>query len=62
MSDLRGTRAPAKVRFGSGGKILAAVVVLVAVGALAGLGYTSGQFNVQPKSVVTNSELPTALR
>jgi len=58
MSDLRGSRAPGNMRFGAGGKIIAALAVVLAIGALAGYGYETGQFKVAPKPAVSNSELP----
>ncbi len=58
MSDLRGQSAPAEIRFGSGGKIIALVAVLVALGAFAGYGYETGQFKV-PHNPVADSDLPT---
>ena len=59
MSDLRGKSTPADVKFGSSGKIVAAIVVLVGIGALAALGVQTGQFHTTPKPVVSNSQLPT---
>ena len=59
MNDLRGSRAPGDMRFGAGGKIIAALAVLLAIGALTTYGYETGQFKAQPKPVVSNSELPT---
>jgi hypothetical protein len=62
MNDLRGGRAPGEMRFGAGGKIIAALAVLLAVGALVGYGFETGQFNVAPKPVVSDSQLPTTGR
>jgi len=56
--DLRGRSAPSEIRFGTGGKIAALLVVLVGIGALAGYGYETGQFKVPQQPVVSNSQLP----
>ena len=62
MSDLRGRSAPAKMNAGSGGKIVAAIIVILGVGALAAYGYETGQLRAPPKPVVSNSQLPTLPR
>jgi len=59
MSDLRGSRAPGDMRFGAGGKIIAALMVVLGIGAASAYLYETGQFKVAPKPVVSNSELPT---
>ncbi len=59
MSDLRGRSAPAKMSVGGSGKAIAAVIVLLGIGALAAYGYESGQLRVTPKPVVTDHQLPT---
>ncbi len=59
MSDLRGDRAPAKIKFGLTGKIVGAILVISVVGALAGYGYEAGMFKSPPKPVVSDDELPT---
>jgi len=62
MNDLRGSRAPGEMRFGAGGKIVAALVVIAAIGAAATYGYETGQFRVSPKPAVSDSDLPTTGR
>jgi|HubBroStandDraft_6_1064221.scaffolds.fasta_scaffold1879662_1 hypothetical protein len=57
MSDLRGSSAPKEVRFGSMGKIVSAIVVVCALGAVGGYVYSTTP--QQPKQHVTNDELPT---
>lgn len=59
MSDLRGSRAPGDMRFGSAGKIIAALVVLLGIGAAGTYLYETGQFKVVPKPAVSDSNLPT---
>jgi hypothetical protein len=50
------------MRFGAGGKIVAALVVIAAIGAAATYGYETGQFRVSPKPAVSDSDLPTTGR
>ncbi len=58
MSDLRGLSAPREVRFGSTGKIVSALVVVCALGAVGGYVYSTLP-PPQAKQHVTNDELPT---
>ncbi len=59
MSDLRGDRAPVKIKFGLTGKIVGAAVVISVLGAVVGYGYEAGMFKSPPKPVVSDDELPT---
>jgi hypothetical protein len=59
MSDLRGNSAPGEVDFGSTGKIIAAVVVMLAIGAAGTYTYETGGFRPAHNSVVADKDLPS---
>jgi hypothetical protein len=57
MSDLRGNAAPGHVEFGVTGKIVGAIIVLAALGAVGAYIYETRP--KQPHQVVSLNELPS---
>lgn len=58
MSDLRGSNTPEEMGTGSIGKIIAAIIVVLAVGAAGVYTYEMGMWKM-PKQIVASNELPS---
>lgn len=56
MSDLRGSAAPGKVKFGMTGKIVGAIIVLIGACAVGAYAYETR--TSKPKEAVSLDELP----
>lgn len=59
MSDLRGNSAPVEVKFGTAGKIIGAIVVLIGIGAVGTYTYETAPSH--PKQVVSANNLPSPM-
>lgn len=58
MSDLRGTNTPEEMGIGNIGKIIAAIIVVLAIGAAGAYTYEMGMWKM-PHQIVASNELPS---
>jgi hypothetical protein len=59
MSDLRGNNTPPEMSLGSTGKIVGALIVVLAVGAAGAYSYKTGVWTLPPRQKVADSQLPS---